>query len=153
MEIAAEELSVAEAARALRVSERRVRAMLRDGVLAGRRFGRFWLVRGADVEQRSRSPSRIGRPMSERNAWAVVSRFSSGRWPALPRWDRSRLRRKVQRKSLLALAVDLWARAELKLFRADPRLLERLGAEPLFVRSGVSAAADYDVDMRAPGVL
>ncbi len=153
MEAIREEFSVDEASRALRVSQRRIRAMVRDGVLGGRRLGGRWLIRGADVEQRARQQSRPGRPMSERNAWAVLWRLSSGEWPALPAWDRSRLQQKLKRRSLLSLASDLRARAKLRLFRADSRVLERIRSDPAFMRSGVSAAADYGVDLRAPGVV
>jgi hypothetical protein len=105
-----------------------------------------------DVEERLRRRGRAGRPLSQRNAWALVSKLSGEEWPALPAWDRSRLQRKLAKRSLLSLASDLRARAERRLFRADPRVLDQIRAEPAFVRSGVSAAADYAVDLRAPGV-
>ena len=41
----------------------------------------------------------------------------------------------------------------MRLFRADPRVLDQLRSEPVLVRSGVSAAAEYGVDVRAPGVV
>lgn len=153
MESIAEEYSVSEASRALGVSDRRVRAMVRDGVLAGRRSGARWLIRRADVEQRRRRAARPGRPMGERNAWALLSKLSGGGWPALRPWDRSRLQRKLAQGSLLSLANKLRARAEPRLFRADSRVLEHIRSDPAFVRSGVSAAAEYGVDLRAPGVV
>jgi len=152
MESFYEEYSVGEASQALGVSDRRVRAMIKDGVLAGRRSGGRWLVRMNDVEERLRRRGRAGRPLSQRNAWALLSKLSGGEWPALPAWDRSRLQRKLAKRSLLSLASELRGRAEPRLFRADPRVLDRIRAEPAFVRSGVSAAAEYDVDLRAPGV-
>lgn len=148
-----EEYSVAEAARAFGVSGRRVRAMVQDGVLAGRRSGGRWLIRRDDVEQLLHRRGRPGRPMSQRNAWALLSKLSGGEWPALPAWDRSRLRRKLAEGSLLSLASELRGRAERRFFRADPRVLEQIRSDPAFVRSGVSAAVEYDVDLRAPGVV
>src|SRR3989442_15495493 len=102
-----QEVSVVEASRALGLSDRRVRAMVRDGVLAGRRIGARWVIRRADVEQRVRRRGRPGRPMSERNAWAMLSKLSGGGWPALPAWARSRLQRRLAHGSLLSLASDL----------------------------------------------
>ena len=153
MESFYEEYSVGEASRALGVSDRRVRAMIEDGVLAGRRSGGRWLIRRDDVEQRLRQRGRPGRPLSQRNAWALLSKLSGGEWPALPAWDRSRLQRKLAEGSLLSLASELRGRAELRLFRADPRVLEQIRSNPVFVRSGVSAAGEYGADLRAPGVL
>ena len=152
MESFYEEYSVGEASHALGVSDRRVRAMIKDGVLAGRRSGGRWLVRMNDVEERLRRRGRAGRPLSQRNAWALLSKLSGGEWPALPAWDRSRLQRKLAKRSLLSLASELRGRAEPRLFRADPRVLDQIRADPAFVRSGVSAAAEYAVDLRAPGV-
>jgi excisionase family DNA binding protein len=148
-----EEYSVGEASRALGVSDRRVRAMVRDGVLVGRRSGGRWLIRRDDLEQRISRRGRSGRPMSRRNAWALVSKLSGADWPPLPAWDRSRLKQKMAEGSLLSLATELRGRADLRLFRADPRVLDQLRSDPALVRSGVSAAAAYGVDLRAPGVV
>src|SRR4029077_13169365 len=95
MESTHDEYSVGEVAHTLGVSDRRVRAMVRDGVLVGRRSGGRWLIRKDAVEQRLSRQGRPGRPMSRRNAWALVSKLSGGDWPPLPAWDRSRLERKV----------------------------------------------------------
>jgi excisionase family DNA binding protein len=153
MESFYEEYSVGEASRALGVSDRRVRAMIEDGVLAGRRSGGRWLIRRNEVEDRLRRRGRAGRPLSQRNAWALLSKLSGGEWPALPAWDRSRLQRKLAKGSLLSLASELRGRAEPRLFRADPRVLEQIRSDRAVVRSGVSAVVEYGVDLRAPGVL
>jgi hypothetical protein len=91
--------------------------------------------------------------MTQRNSWALLSRLSGGDWPALPAWDRSRLQRRLAKRSLLSLAEELRGRAEPRLFRADPRVLEQIRSDPALVRSGVSAAVEYGVDIRAPGVV
>jgi excisionase family DNA binding protein len=153
MESFYEEYSVGEASRALGVSDRRVRAMIEDGVLAGRRSGGRWLIRRSEVEDRLRRRGRTGRPLSQRNAWALLSKLSGEEWPALPAWDRSRLQRKLANGSLLSLASELRGRAEPRLFRADPRVLEQIRSDRAVVRSGVSAVVEYGVDLRAPGVL
>ena len=153
MESQSEEISVGEASRELRVSDRRVRAMVAAGLLRGRRVAGRWLIRRADVERRAREHSRPGRPMSERNAWALLRRLSADEWPDLPAWDLSRLRQKLGRRSVLSLADDLRGRADLVHFRADPRVLERLLRDSDVVRSGVSASSDYRFDVRAPGIV
>jgi excisionase family DNA binding protein len=145
--------SVAEAARALGVSDRRIRAIIRAGALAAQHVGGRWLIRRADVEQRARRGNRPGRPLGERNAWALVARLSGAEWPELSPWDRSRLKQRLAKRSLLSLADRLRDRAELHLFRGDERVLERLLADSDIVLSGVNAAAAYGVDIRAPGVV
>ena len=45
-------LTTAEAASLLGISATRVRRMLKDGILAGRRFGRDWQVEDASVSAR-----------------------------------------------------------------------------------------------------
>jgi hypothetical protein len=147
------EVPVAEAARALGISDRRIRAMVRTGVLRGRRFAGRWIIHGADVERRGHEGSRPGRPLSPLNAWALLQRLSSGAWPPLPAWERSRLQRKLGRRSVLSLADELRGRAQREHFRADPRILERLLGDHALVRSGVSAASEYHIDVRAPGVV
>ena len=61
-------ISVADAARALDVSERRVLAMLHAGELQGEKVGGRWVVSPHSL----RHPKRPGRPMSPRNAWALI---------------------------------------------------------------------------------
>src|SRR2546425_12084656 len=113
------DFSVADAARALGVSDRRVRALIRASALAAQQVGGRWLVSRADVEQRARRSGRPGRPLGQRNAWALVARLSGGEWPELSPWDRSRLKRRLAKQSLLSLADDLRDRAEPHLFRGD----------------------------------
>jgi len=91
--------------------------------------------------------------LGERNAWALLARLSGAGWPELSPWDRSRLKQRLAKRSLLSLADDLRDRAEPQLFRGDERLLERLRDDPAIVLSGVNAAVEYGVDIRAPGVV
>jgi hypothetical protein len=91
--------------------------------------------------------------LGARNAWALLARLSGAEWPELSPWDRSRLKQRLARRSLLSLADALRDRAEPHLFRGEERLLERLRDDPNIVLSGVNAAAEYGVDIRAPGVV
>lgn len=64
-------LSVKDAAARLGVSERRVRAMLEDGQLEGRKVGGRWLVdfQADSVAAREKLPIK---PLSERSSWALI---------------------------------------------------------------------------------
>jgi excisionase family DNA binding protein len=153
MERPRDHLSVREAARALVVSDRRVRALIRAGSLAAQQVGGRWLLSRADIERRGRRRGRPGRPLGERNAWALLARLSGSEWPELSRWDRSRSKQRLAGRSLLSLADELRDRAEPHFFRGDERVVERLRNDPNIVLSGVNAAAHYDVDVRAPGIV
>src|SRR5258706_2385717 len=146
-------LSVAEAAHALRVSDRRIRALISAGSIAAQAVGGRWLVSRADVEQRARHRVRTGRKLGERNAWALIARLSGEPWPKLSPWDRSRLKQRLAGRSLLSFAEELRDRAEPHLFRGDDRVLERLRSDPAIVLSGADAAAVYGADKRAPGLV
>ena len=55
-------LSVREAAKALGVSETRVRALLKAGLLEGEKLGRAWTVSERSVSSRLQSGAKPGRP-------------------------------------------------------------------------------------------
>lgn len=60
-----ETMSVAQAADILDVSESRVRAMIRDGILASRKVGMVHLVDAPSVMRRFNEPVSAGRPKRE----------------------------------------------------------------------------------------
>jgi excisionase family DNA binding protein len=71
-----EMLTVNEAALELRVSSRRVVAMVDAGVLRGIKKGSQWLIPSESIEFYSHTSLRQrGRPLSERAAWEVISHF------------------------------------------------------------------------------
>jgi len=83
------QISVEEAAATLGVSPQRVRAMLRNDQLAGRRIAGRWLVDPASMPARSR---RAGQPLSPRIAWSLAE-VAAGRRPTeLSSSEASRLR-------------------------------------------------------------
>lgn len=55
-------ITVNQAAKILGVSGARVRAMLKDKVITGRKIGRDWLVNRASVEARKKKGTKAGRP-------------------------------------------------------------------------------------------
>jgi len=68
----AEFVSVAEAAKLLDVSERRVRQLIEDGDLAAAMKASSWLVDRASVERRAGWGSPRGRPLGAEKAWQVA---------------------------------------------------------------------------------
>ena len=73
------ELSVAEAARRLGISEQRTRDMVRRNDLRGRRIGsRTWLVDAASVRDRAQVDVGRGRPWSVHTIDAIITALSDG---------------------------------------------------------------------------
>jgi len=149
------ELPVSEVADRLDVSVQRVRAMLRDGELHGRRVAGSWLVDEAQLLK----PRKLGRPMSSRNAWAAILALphagSQGPKPAvdltwsqvavlvdaLSQPDKSKLRARLNRlpgnpDAPRLLSSWLAARAQpVKVSSPEP---DALYADPDLVPSGIS---------------
>jgi len=72
------EMTVADAARKLGVSEQRTREMLRGGELRGRQLGRSWLVDANSVQRRCAEHVGAGRVWSEYTVKAIVCALSDG---------------------------------------------------------------------------
>lgn len=73
------ELSVADAARRLGISEQRTREMVRRNELRGRRIGnRTWLVDTASVRDRVQADVGRGRPWAEHTVDAIIAALSDG---------------------------------------------------------------------------
>ena len=134
------DVSVAEAARALGLSPRRVRALARAGQIPARRVGRAWVVH-LDPRLPPRSP---GRRLSARSAWAVLGLGHEG----LSRSERQRARERQVRLADLPPAA-LGRRAEVHRLVAHPAALRRLEDDPRVVLGGVSAAAHHGADVIA----
>lgn len=141
-------LSVVDAAEELEVSPRRVRQMLASGDLPGQRVGRSWAIDRADVERLRRTD--VGRPWSAASAWAVLE-LAAGRNPELSSVERSRARKRLADSGIVGLVGRLRSRSDRRELYAHPSALDRLGAERAVVRGGISAAAEYDVDLIAHG--
>lgn len=153
-------ISVAEAAQRLALSVSRVHQRIADGSLPAVRVGRQWSIDESLLDQVSRRP---GQPVSRRAAWAVLA-LSTGASQA----GASELMRKLQlsptewsraRKRLAdirnaphpedLLRAWLQRRAERRVFRASPRDLADIRADPRLLLSGLSHP---DSAMAAPDV-
>lgn len=146
-------LSVSDAARVLGLSAQRVRALLDDDALPGRKVGGRWLVDRSAVERRVRGPKLAGRPFSPAQAWGLIALAEGDEPKWLDASNRSRLRRHLRERDLRDVLPALVRRGRRIGLRAHPSDLARIGAEPDVVRSGVSAASDHGLEIVAPGVL
>lgn len=154
------ELSAAEAAQRLRVSPRRVRALLESGRLEGRRVAGRWLVSSDQVERRQSAPPAAGRPLSPAAAWhvlAVLSKaeeFLSGLAPPVRSRARARaaeLRRQQPPDIAARWRSMLASRARISEFYAHPGVVRALLDDRRIVRSGISAAHDYGANLMVAG--
>jgi excisionase family DNA binding protein len=134
------DVSVAEAAEALGLSARRVRALAEAGEIPARRVGRAWVI---DLDRR-RLPRPPGRRLSARSAWAVLGLGCEG----LSRSERQRARERQMRLAELP-PLALIQRAAVHRLVGHPAALQRLKDEPRIVLSGVSAAAHHGADVIA----
>ena len=140
-------LGAGDAAAVLGVSSRRVRQMLAHGILPGQRVGRTWVVNRADLEPlRHRRPP-VGRPWQPASAWALLA-MASGQAAALSASQRSRARRRLE-SGLEHFLGRLVVRAEHRRYYAHSSVVGVLGNETGVVRSGVSAADHYQLDVVA----
>jgi excisionase family DNA binding protein len=154
------DLSVEQAAQRLRVDESRVRRLLREGRLAGHRFGGSWVVDGDDVARleslspRGGGPRPVGRPMSAQRAWGLLELLDGGRAPWLSSVARSQVR--AQARALADADASRWraalhARSEVQRVSAHPAAIRRLRAEPGVLVAGPGEAAARGLDLVAPG--
>ena len=138
-------LGVGDAATELGVSRRRVRQMLSRGTLAGQRVGRTWVVDRADLELFRYQRRPAGRPWQPTSAWALLA-VASGRDAAFSASQRSRARRRLE-TGLEHFLGPLAARAEARRYYAHPSVIGILAAAAGVVRSGVSAANHFQLDL------
>lgn len=128
-----------EAAGRLAVSPRRVRQLLEDGKLRGRRISGRWVIDLADL----RREAPVARPMSSRNAWGLIDVLDGRRPAGLESFEVSRLRRKARRlrdhpEPARLLRAWLSARAQRLELHGSAKAMERLRDDRRVVLSGMS---------------
>lgn len=138
-------LGVGDVAAELGVSPRRVRQMLADGVLAGDRVGRVWVIDSEDVRRVGRRRPEVGRPWSASSAWAVLA-LADGEEPVLSPVERSRARKRLA-LGIGAIFGRLGGRADERRFYVHPGVLDRLADAGEVVRGGASAGAAHGADL------
>jgi len=130
-------MSVNQAAQALGVSPRRVRALIGSDRVPAVRLGRSWALDRSLL--RSRPGRRAGRPISADNAWALLALLSGSEAPWADVFSRSRLKRRALNRVWVEKALQYSeARSAVHRWRVLPRDLPKLQDYGL-VRSGLSA--------------
>ena len=130
-------VSVDQAARALGVSPRRVRALIASQRVPAVRIGRNWALDRSLL--RSHGLRRGGRPLSAANAWALLVLLNGSQAPWLDAFSRSRLKRRLLSRAWLEKALESSEpRAAIYSWRVLPSDLPKLQHYGL-VRSGLAA--------------
>lgn len=142
-------ISVHEAARVLKVSPTRVRAMASRGQLPAEKIVDRWVVERSAVEQRRRQKALSGRRFTPRNAWGVLLLASGEDAPDFNPSVRSRLKRSLALEGLKALAPRLHGRAAVSSYKAHPGEIPYVLEDEALVRSGVSAAGSLQLGLLA----
>lgn len=140
-------LSIPDAAQVLELSPSRVRAMAVHGRLGASKIGDRWLVERGAVETRRRQGGHAGRPFEAHNAWALLLLASDEDVADVHPSVRSRLRRALRVDGLEKLEPRLVRRAESRYFDGHPGELRHLTEDQSFLRTGISAAGEYGLDL------
>ena len=130
-------ISVNQAAQALGVSPRRVRALIGSDSVPAVRLGRSWALDRSLL--RSRRGRRAGRPISADNAWALLALLSGSEAPWADVFSRSRLKRRLLNRGWVEKALESSEpRSAIYSWRILPNDLPKLKDYGL-VRSGLAA--------------
>jgi len=132
-------LSVSETADILGVSDRRIRAMIADGLLTATRVGGRWILAGTEVARYEALRRKPGRPYSPAHAWGLLT-IAGGRNPAwLSGTELRRLTEVLTNTSIEDLSPALRRRAEPQAWFVHPGLLPDLVADERVVVGGHGA--------------
>lgn len=143
-------ITVSEAAERLGVTAQRVRALLAEGQLAGRRAGGGWLVQASSVAERELEKLR-GRPIAANTAWALIAALSRVGAPSAVSDRRLRFRvyKLVESMPEPATAPERWAmclasRHMVRRLWAHPGVMDRLRHDARISAGGFEAVQTQD---------
>lgn len=139
-------IPISEAARILKLSPARVRALASRGELPATKVADRWVVELDAVEQRREESPPKGRRFTPQNAWGALL-LVSGEDPQLDPVVRSRLKRALLLEGLPGLAPRLRDRAEVALYRSHPGEIPYILEDVSLMRSGVSALKSVESDL------
>jgi len=150
------EVPTAEAARALGVTQARVRALIAAGDLDARRVAGVWLVEGDSIDRQAAiaSGSRGGRGLAQRIAWAAGDLLDHGDASWLSPKDRWRLRARLLHELDGVDTARRWLRnrhTQVSTWRAGARAIERLLTVDGVIATGVSAAVPLRLGLGTGG--
>lgn len=140
-----EPVGIADAARQLEISPRRVHQLVAAGRLGGRRIGRSWVLDRAEIQRFAHARPEAGRPWSPSSAWNVLALADGDAVHGSP-LDRSRAKKRLQ-IGLEPLASRLSSRAQSRWFYGHPAVQSEMLSHPGVVAGGVSALSDHHVDL------
>ena len=143
-------MSIQEAAERLKLDPGRVRRLVSEGLLEGRKVGGRWLVEESAIKNRLDASARAGRPLSPRSAWGFLWAADGQPMPWLAPRERSRARQRAR-----SWPLDEWSwacrhRAHVHKLRAHPSILQPLLDDARAVRSGASVR-QLSIDLIAQG--
>lgn len=141
-------VSVSEAARILKLSPARVRALASGGELPAAKIAGRWVVELDAVERRRKERPPKGRRFTAHNAWTALM-LASDEDPQVDPVVRSRLKRALLLEGLEGLAPRLRDRAEVALYSSHPGEIPYIFEDGALMRSGISAAGSVGSDLLA----
>lgn len=141
-------VSIAEAARLLKLSPARVRLLASRGDIPATKVADRWIVELDAVEQRRRERPPGGRRFTPQNAWGALI-LASGEDPKLDPVARSRLKRALLLEGLSGLSPRLRERAEVLPYRSHPGEIPYVFEDAALMRSGISAAGSVGSELLA----
>lgn len=145
-------IGVSQAADRLRVSARRIRAMIDQGLLRAEKVGGRWLLDSNALIGIDERRPRGGRPFSQAHALGALFLASKEDAPWLSDYEKWRIR-KYALPRLRRVIPRLNARARVRHLRAPSSLVARLMQDQRLIRSGVSAAENFGAPVIARDVL
>jgi hypothetical protein len=144
-------VGVDEAARRLGVAPARVRALIASGGLHADKLSGRWLVDWNSVLARQQAQVKGGRPLTPRNAWALLLAASREPLPAgIQPHARWRIAQSLSRHRLADLESRLERRSSVRPLWALPGELRPLRADDALVLTGSSAAGELELELLAP---
>jgi len=136
------DMTTAEAARRLRVSQRQVERLISRGEVPARRTaGDAWVVDAVAVNSLGRSRPVRGRPWSPEVAWAALWVLSGLEVPWVDQRTRSRLSSRLAVKNAAGLVHACRRRADVARYRVSHSFLDDVRGA--VVLSGTSVAEQY----------
>lgn len=147
------EISVADAAARLGLSEPRVRQLLQSGDLTGRKLGRSWLVSAEAVGQLRERERLPGRPLGPQRAWGLLSLLAGTRAPWLSPSARSQLEAGKSRLADASPArwqAALRGRCDVLYCQIHPAGIARLLSHDGVLPAGLAVVAERPFDLVLP---
>lgn len=140
-------LSIPEAAEELSLHPSRVRALAAEGALPAVKIGKQWAVDRVAVARRLRGKHAAGRPFEPHNAWALLFLASGDQPDWLSSKELWRFRQALRIDGVGGLAPRLQRRGKRRDLGAHPGELPHLLEDRALVRSGISAAGSFELDL------